>query len=102
MAAFACTQRTWPRSSRPLPIGTPVRLINVPVKVACINGELLLEAHPAVDAQGKKFEPDVDQFSDLIREAVGHTSIAIHWDYARGVAESRWCHRHSRSRSRLS
>jgi len=68
-----------------LPVGTAVRLINVPVKVAWINGELLLEAHPPVNAQGEAFEPDVDQFSDLLRAAVGGTTVAINWDYAREV-----------------
>lgn len=68
-----------------LPVGTSVRLINVPVKVAWINGELLLEAHAPVNDQGESFEPDVDQFSDLLRAAVGNTSVAINWDYAREV-----------------
>ena len=68
-----------------LPVGTSVRLINVPVKVAWINGELLLEAHPPVNAQGESFEPDVHQFSDLLRAAVGETTVAINWDYAREV-----------------
>ena len=68
-----------------LPVGTAVRLINVPVKVAWINGALLLEAHPPVNAQGESFEPDVDQFSGLLRAAVGDTTVAINWDYAREV-----------------
>jgi L,D-transpeptidase ErfK/SrfK len=70
-----------------IPVGTPVRLINVPVKVAWVDGELLLEAHPPVDAQGQSFEPDIDQFSDLLRAAVGDTTVAIHWDYAREVLQ---------------
>jgi L,D-transpeptidase ErfK/SrfK len=70
-----------------IPVGTPVRLINQPVKVAWIDGELLLEAHPPVDAQGQSFEPDIDQFSDLLRAAVGDTTVAIHWDYAREVLQ---------------
>ena len=70
-----------------LPIGTSVRLINAPVKVAWIHGELLLEAHPPVDAQGQSFEPNVDQFSDLLRVAVGDATTAIHWDYAREVLQ---------------
>jgi L,D-transpeptidase ErfK/SrfK len=70
-----------------LPIGTSVRLINVPLKVAWIDGDLLLEAHPPVDAQGQSFEPNVDQFSGLLRAAVGDTTIAIHWDYAREVLQ---------------
>jgi L,D-transpeptidase ErfK/SrfK len=68
-----------------LPIGTTVRLINAPVKVAWIHGELLLEAHPPVDAQGQSFEPKLDQFSDLLRAAVGDAAAAIHWEYAREV-----------------
>jgi L,D-transpeptidase ErfK/SrfK len=70
-----------------IPVGTPVRLINVPVKVAWVEGELLLEAHPPVDAQGQSFEPDIDQFSDLLKAAVGGTTVAIHWDYAREVLQ---------------
>jgi L,D-transpeptidase ErfK/SrfK len=70
-----------------IPVGTPVRLINVPVKVAWVEGELLLEAHPPVDAQGQSFEPNVDQFSQLLQAAVGETTLAIHWDYAREVLQ---------------
>jgi L,D-transpeptidase ErfK/SrfK len=70
-----------------IPVGTPVRLINEPVKVAWVNGELLLEAHPPVDAQGQSFEPNVDQFSELLQKVVGDTTVAIHWDYAREVLQ---------------
>jgi L,D-transpeptidase ErfK/SrfK len=70
-----------------IPVGTPVRLINEPVKVAWVDGELLLEAHPPVDAQGQSFEPNIDQFAELLRAAVGDTTVAIHWDYAREVLQ---------------
>jgi L,D-transpeptidase ErfK/SrfK len=70
-----------------IPVGTPVRLINEPIKVAWVDGELLLEAHPPVDAQGQSFEPDIDQFAERLRAAVGETTVAIHWDYAREVLE---------------
>src|SRR5450432_440311 len=70
-----------------IPVGTPVRLINVPVKVAWIDGELLLEAHPPVDAEGQSFEPNIDQFAELLRAAVGDTTVAINWDYAREVLQ---------------
>jgi len=70
-----------------IPVGTPVHLINVPVKVAWLDGELLLEAHPPVDAQGQSFEPNLDQFSELLRAAVGDTTVAINWDYAREVLQ---------------
>jgi L,D-transpeptidase ErfK/SrfK len=68
-------------------VGTQVRLINQPVKVAWVEGELLLEAHPPVDAQGQSFEPDIDQFAEMLRTAVGDATVAIHWDYAREVLQ---------------
>jgi L,D-transpeptidase ErfK/SrfK len=68
-------------------VGTPVRLINEPIKVAWVDGELLLEAHPPVDAQGQSFEPDIEQFAEMLRTAVGDATVAIHWDYAREVLQ---------------
>jgi L,D-transpeptidase ErfK/SrfK len=70
-----------------IPVGTSVRLINEPIKVAWVDGELLLEAHPPVDAQGQSFEPDLDQFSAMLQAAVGDTTVAIHWDYAREILQ---------------
>jgi L,D-transpeptidase ErfK/SrfK len=70
-----------------IPVGTPVRLINEPLKVAWVDGELMLEAHPPVNAEGQSFEPDLDQFSELLQRAVGDTTVAIHWDYAREVLQ---------------
>jgi L,D-transpeptidase ErfK/SrfK len=70
-----------------IPVGTPVRLINEPVKVAWVDGELLLEAHPPVDAQGQSIEPDLEQFSAMLQTEVGDTTVAIHWDYAREVLQ---------------
>jgi L,D-transpeptidase ErfK/SrfK len=70
-----------------IPVGTPVRLINEPVKEAWVDGELLLEAHPPVDAQGQSFEPNVDQFAEMLRDHVGETTVAINWDYAREVLQ---------------
>jgi hypothetical protein len=40
-----------------------------------------------VDAEGQSFEPKFDQFSDLLQKAVGDTTVAIHWDYAREVLQ---------------
>ena len=68
-----------------VPVGTPVRLVNQPIKVAWVNGELLLEAHPPVNDEGQSFEPDVDQFAQLLQTAVGDSTVAIDWDYAREV-----------------
>jgi L,D-transpeptidase ErfK/SrfK len=68
-----------------VPLGTPVRLLNDPIKVTWIDGQLLLEAHPPIDAQGQTVEPNLDEFSTLLQAAVGGTSIAINWDYAQEV-----------------
>jgi len=70
-----------------IPVGTAVRLINEPIKVAWVDGELLLEAHPPVDAEGQSFEPNIDQFEQLLQAALGDTTVAIHWDYAREVLQ---------------
>jgi L,D-transpeptidase ErfK/SrfK len=64
-------------------VGTPVYLINEPVKIAWVDGRLLLEAHPPVDAQGQTREPDLTVFEDLLQKALGDTVVAIHWDRAR-------------------
>ena len=68
-----------------VPSGTEVRIINEPLKVAWVDEELLLETHPPVDAEGQSYEPNVDQFAQLLRDAVGDSTVAIHWDYAEDV-----------------
>jgi L,D-transpeptidase ErfK/SrfK len=64
-------------------VGTPVYLINEPVKIAWVDGQLLLEAHPPVDAQGQTGEPDLAVFEGLLQKALGDSVVAIHWDLAR-------------------
>src|SRR5437660_615750 len=54
-----------------VPVGTPVRLINEPVKVAWVDGQLLLEAHPPVDEEGQSIEPDVQLLSQMLDQALG-------------------------------
>jgi L,D-transpeptidase ErfK/SrfK len=65
-----------------VPVGTKVYLINVPVKVAFVDGTLLLEAHPPVDAQGQSIDPVLSQFEELLTEALGNTTTAVNWDIA--------------------
>jgi L,D-transpeptidase ErfK/SrfK len=64
-------------------VGTPVHLINEPVKIAWVDGRLLLEVHPPVDAQGQTGEPDIGVFENLLEKALGDAVVAIHWDRAR-------------------
>ena len=66
-----------------VPVGTKVRIINEPVKTAFVDGQLLLEAHPPVDAEGQTYEPNLELFSQLLDKALGPTTAAVHWDFAR-------------------
>jgi L,D-transpeptidase ErfK/SrfK len=65
-----------------VPVGMKVRLINEPVKVAYENGELWLEVHPPVDAQGQTVEPVLAEFEEQLNRELGASTTAIHWDYA--------------------
>jgi L,D-transpeptidase ErfK/SrfK len=62
-------------------VGTPVWLINQPVKVARVNGQVWLEVHPPIDAQGQRAEVDLEGFYALANAALGETPAAIHWDF---------------------
>jgi L,D-transpeptidase ErfK/SrfK len=68
-------------------VGTPVRLINVPVKVAWSAGTLLVEAHPAIGTQGQSSVPTYDQLADVLRKTVQGTRVSIVWERARAVFE---------------
>lgn len=65
-----------------VPVRTPVRLINDPVKVAFVDGQLWLEVHAPVDDQGQTVEPHLKEFEQLLDQALGSTTTAINWDYA--------------------
>jgi L,D-transpeptidase ErfK/SrfK len=64
-----------------VPVNTPVWLVNEPVKVARVNGQVWLEVHPPVDAEGQRAEIDIESFYALANAALGETPAAIHWDY---------------------
>jgi L,D-transpeptidase ErfK/SrfK len=71
-----------------VPLGTKVRLINEPVKVVWVGGELLLEAHPPVDEEGQTVEPDLQVLSAKLDSALGASSAAINWDLARATLQA--------------
>jgi hypothetical protein len=58
------------------------------VKVAYESGELLLEVHPQIDAEGQPMEPDLDMLSLRLDHALGSTTAAINWDLARETLQS--------------
>ena len=70
-----------------VPVGTKVWLINDPVKVTYVGGDLLMEAHPPVDSEGQTVEPNLDLLAQQLDRALGSSLAAIHWDYARDVLQ---------------
>jgi L,D-transpeptidase ErfK/SrfK len=64
-----------------VPVNTPVWLVNEPVKVARVGGQVWLEVHPPVDAEGQRAEVDLEKFYALANTALGETAAAIHWDF---------------------
>src|SRR3954466_12019498 len=64
-----------------VPVNTPVWLVNEPVKIARVNGQVWLEVHPPVDAEGQRAEVDLEGFYALANTALGDTPAAIHWDF---------------------
>ena len=71
-----------------VPVGTKVRIMNEPVKVAFVDGELLLEVHPPVDSEGQTIEPDLNLFAGMLDQALGPTTAAVHWDFARQTMQT--------------
>jgi len=72
-----------------IPVGTKVWLINEPVKVAFAGGELLVEAHPAVDDEGQNTaDPNMELLSQKLDQALGSTTAAIHWDFAKQALQA--------------
>jgi hypothetical protein len=53
------------------------------VKVAWVSGQLLVEVHPPVDAEGQSIEPDLQVLEPLLDQELGSDTAAIHWDLAR-------------------
>ena len=71
-----------------IPVGTKVRLVNEPVKVAWVDGRLFLEAHPQVDEEGQSIAPDVKDLSQKLQHALGDETAAVHWDLARATLKA--------------
>jgi L,D-transpeptidase ErfK/SrfK len=71
-----------------VPMGTKVWLINDPVKVAYVDGDLLVEAHPPVDGEGQTVAPDLELLSRQLDRALGDSTAAIHWDFARQALQA--------------
>jgi L,D-transpeptidase ErfK/SrfK len=64
-------------------VGTKVFLINEPVKLAYLDGELLVEVHPPVDDEGQTLEPDLERLSARLETLLAGDIVAVRWDLAR-------------------
>lgn len=71
-----------------VPVGTKVWLINEPVKIAYVDGKLLIEVHPPVDGEGQVASVDPEVMAQKLRAALGQDTAAIHWEFARKALES--------------
>jgi L,D-transpeptidase ErfK/SrfK len=88
MDAFACTRKDVVALFASIPVGTKVWLINEPVKIAYVDGKLLMEVHPPVDGEGQTAEVDLEVMSQKLRRALGQDTAAIHWDFAHKALEA--------------
>jgi L,D-transpeptidase ErfK/SrfK len=68
-------------------VGTPVRLINVPVKLAWSAGTLLLEAHRAVDTPNQGSQPNLEQLARVLRATSEDAGVSIVWERARNALD---------------
>ncbi len=66
-----------------VPVGAPVVLLNEPVKILFHRGEVWLEVHPPVDANGATAELDVADLEKRLAALLAATPAAIHWAAAR-------------------
>lgn len=63
-------------------IGTRVRLINEPLKMTRVDGEVWIEVHPPVDAQGQSVSVKLEDFEKRLDSLLGESEVAINWDIA--------------------
>lgn len=65
-----------------VPVGTKVRLINEPLKMTRADGEVWIEVHPPVDAQGQSTTVRLEDFEARLDSLLGEAEVAINWDIA--------------------
>ena len=68
-----------------VPVGTPVRLINEPVKVARLDGQVWLEVHPPVDAEGQTVTPHLPTFEARLDTVLGESEAVVNWEIAQAA-----------------
>lgn len=69
-----------------VPVGTPVRIVNLPFKAGWHAGKLYLEAHPPLHEDKARFQADRTPLVQAIVAATHDRNYAIDWDTAQRVA----------------
>ncbi len=65
-----------------VPVGTKVTLIDEPVKMTKIDGEVWLEVHPPIDDQGRAVAVSLEVFEVRLDALLGESEVMINWDIA--------------------
>ena len=65
-----------------VPVGTKVTLIDEPVKMTKIDGEVWLEVHPPIDDQGRAVAVSLDLFEARLDALLGESEVVVNWDIA--------------------
>lgn len=63
-------------------VGTQVSLINEPLKMTRMDGEVWIEVHPPVDDQGQSVAVKLEDFESRLDSLLGESEVAINWDIA--------------------
>lgn len=69
-----------------VPVGTPVRIVNIPYKVGRYDGQLYLEAHPPLDEDRARYRNDHTPLVQAVVAASGDRTYAVDWNLAQQVA----------------
>ena len=60
-------------------------LSNGPVKVARLDGQVWLEGHPPVDAEGQTVTPHLPTFEARLDTVLGESEAVVNWEIAQAA-----------------
>lgn len=70
-----------------VPVGTPVNIINQPVKVGWSNGQLYIESHPNLDGEESSYQQRLEIALNLIEKARSYQPALINGEVLRTALE---------------
>jgi L,D-transpeptidase ErfK/SrfK len=69
-----------------VPVGTPVRIVNLPYKVGRHNGQLYLETHPPLDEDQARYRNNHTPLVEAVVAATRDHEYSVDWEVAQQVA----------------